>query len=291
MGIALTLSLLNTNMGQEKLNVSWHTYTDHLREMLHNMMTSNELTDVTLVSDDKKHFKVHKVVLSASSPVFKSIINYSSLSNPFVYLRGIESHEIESIIQFIYLGQATFYHDRMNEFLEVAKSLEIKEISKDKTENEELEPIFELPRYDPEPTKIKENIYMKPREIISHGEEQNGSAYVCNQCGKYYMNHAGLYKHRKSVHMGITYPCDECNYTAREKGSLHKHIRSVHEGVKYPCDQCNYTASEQSNLYKHVRAVHEGGKYPCYECNYKASDQGQLHRHKRSMHEGVNLSV
>ena len=38
-------------MNVEKLNLTWHTYTDHLKEMLHNMMSSNEFTDVTLVSE------------------------------------------------------------------------------------------------------------------------------------------------------------------------------------------------------------------------------------------------
>merc|ERR1712189_161554 len=37
---------------------------------------------------------------------------------------------MKSILQFMYLGQATFYQDRMNKFLNAAKSLEIKEISK-----------------------------------------------------------------------------------------------------------------------------------------------------------------
>ena len=106
-------------MNQEKFDLTWHTYTDHLREMLHDMMTSNELTDVTLVSEDKKKFKAHKIVLSASSSVFKSIINENYSTNPVIYLRGILSNEIESILQFIYLGKATFYQDRMNEFLQV----------------------------------------------------------------------------------------------------------------------------------------------------------------------------
>ena len=88
-------------MNQEKFNLTWHTYTDQLRKMLHDMMTSRELTDVTIVSEDKKHFKAHKVVLSASSPVFKSIISDNFLSNPVVYFRGIQSHEIESILQFM----------------------------------------------------------------------------------------------------------------------------------------------------------------------------------------------
>ena len=125
------------NMSQ--FDLKWSTFTDHLREMLHNMRSSNELTDVTLVSDDKELFKAHKIILSASSPVFKSIINDSLLSNQIIYLRGIQSQEIESILQFIYLGQATLYQDRMNEFLNVAKSLEIKEVGKNVEEPEDIQ--------------------------------------------------------------------------------------------------------------------------------------------------------
>ena len=47
------LNPFNLNMVQEKFNIKWDTYTDHLREMLYGMMTSDELTDVTLVSEDK----------------------------------------------------------------------------------------------------------------------------------------------------------------------------------------------------------------------------------------------
>merc|ERR1719342_2002649 len=102
--------------------------------MLH-MMSSNEFTDVTLVTEDKKHFKAHKVVLSASSPVFKGIFKANLLSSPLIYLRGIQSHEIQAILEFIYLGQAALYQERMNEFLKVAKNLEIKEINGLEIEN------------------------------------------------------------------------------------------------------------------------------------------------------------
>ena len=54
-----------------------------------------------------------------------------------IYLRGIQHQEMESILQFMYLGEATFYQDRMNEFLCVAKNLEIKELNKDVELDEE----------------------------------------------------------------------------------------------------------------------------------------------------------
>ena len=95
-------------MDQEEPNLNWHNYTDHLRAMLHKMMKSNELTDVTLVCDDKKQFQAHKIVLNACSPVFKSIINLPQ-NNSVIYLRGIQHQEIKSILEYMYFGKTTFY--------------------------------------------------------------------------------------------------------------------------------------------------------------------------------------
>merc|ERR1712126_305747 len=114
---------------QPKMDLNWHTFTDHLKAMMSNILMSGDLTDITLVSDDKKKLKAHKVVLSSCSPVFKDIINDLPEKNPIIYLKGIHSYEIESILQFMYLGQATLLQERMNVFIDVAKSLEIKEIS------------------------------------------------------------------------------------------------------------------------------------------------------------------
>merc|ERR1711955_166806 len=92
-------------MNQEKLSLTWNNYTDHL---------------------------------SASSPVFESIIKDCFISSPFIFLRGIQADVMEAILQFIYLGKASICPDRLNVFLEVAKCLEIKEIRKE-TKNEEIE--------------------------------------------------------------------------------------------------------------------------------------------------------
>ena len=58
-------------MNDRMCTFTWNTYSDHLREMLHQMKKSNEFTDVTLVCDDMRQFQAHKVVLSACSSVFK----------------------------------------------------------------------------------------------------------------------------------------------------------------------------------------------------------------------------
>ena len=100
------------------------------RRVRGDMMSSNEFTDVTLVTDNKQQIRAHRNILSACSPVFKNILQIeSNNTNPVIYLRGIQHSEMESIMQFIYLGETRFSKDRMSEFLLISKNLAIKELS------------------------------------------------------------------------------------------------------------------------------------------------------------------
>ena len=47
----------------EKYNLTWHSYTDHLKQMLQSLMNDKDSQDVTLVCDDKVKIKAHKFVL------------------------------------------------------------------------------------------------------------------------------------------------------------------------------------------------------------------------------------
>ena len=111
----------------EKFNLSWDNFQSHTNDLISDLYSSSQFADVTLICDDQTQFKAHRVVLSASSSVFRNILK-SSDGSPFIYLRGIAKEEIEAIMQFIYLGEATFDQERMNEFLNVAKDLDLKDI-------------------------------------------------------------------------------------------------------------------------------------------------------------------
>ena len=79
------------------------------------------------MTDDKQQIRAHRNILSACSPVFKSILQIDSKNaNPVIYLREIQHPEMESIMQLIYLGEARFYKERMSEFLTVSKNLNLK---------------------------------------------------------------------------------------------------------------------------------------------------------------------
>merc|ERR1712126_184999 len=239
MGIAI-------KMHQEKYNLKWHTFSDHLRNMLHEMMKSNELTDVTLVCDDERTFKAHKVVVSACSTVFKSIINKLPQNNSVIYLRGIHHQEMESILEFMYLGVATLYQERMNEFLNVAKNLEIKDIGKD---------------------------------VKFEKEVNEDSKSVQNTNSKKIINEKILQKNLKGK-----FDCEQCKSQFGQKIDLRRHMESIHEGVKYTYNQCDYKATYLISLRRHIQSLHEGEMFSCDNCDYQSSWQTHLHRHKKAKH-------
>ena len=115
----------------EMFNLSWHTYSDHLRNSLKELKATEKFSDVTLVCDDRQYIKAHRYILSACSPVFKDMLEIDTSNvHPLIYLRGIKYSEMESIMQFIYSGEATINQERTNDFIFVANSLEITELSK-----------------------------------------------------------------------------------------------------------------------------------------------------------------
>ena len=113
-------------MANQKYNIKWHTYSEQLQVTMRKLMTSPDFTDVTFVCEDKKLIRAHKNILNECSPALKEIFQIERSLNSIIYLKGINHSDMELILHFIYLGEATFNEERLNDFLSVAKSLEIK---------------------------------------------------------------------------------------------------------------------------------------------------------------------
>ena len=63
--------------------------------------------DVTLVTDDGQHIEAHKTILSAGSLFFSDIFLKSNQTNMLIYLKGINSVQLEHLLDFIYNGEAS----------------------------------------------------------------------------------------------------------------------------------------------------------------------------------------
>ena len=296
-------------MHPEKYTLTWHSYPDYLMELMREMLTSEDFTDVTLVTDDKMTIKAHRNILSACSPVFKNILQMEITNNhPVIYLRGIQYSEMESILQFIYFGQAKLYEEQMNKFMLLSKNLEIKGLIKDADVNEpqikqscqNQEDVTDTVNVDHNNINDHEEVMVSTiesdptdkNEVTSKELTKLGSKFQCPKCDKSFLHSRSVHIHIRSAHEGVRYACSQCDYQATKQSHLTVHIQSKHEdeGVMYACNQCEYQAKQRSNLTIHIQSKHEGVKYACNQCDYQATHPGTLTRHIQSVHEGVKYA-
>merc|ERR1712126_352744 len=255
------MGIQHFKMTNEKFTLTWHSYASHFQEFLGNLFDSGESSDVTLVCDDQVKFKAHKFVLKACSPVFESILQETNELKSVVYLRGVDELELKPILEFTYCGQASFYQDRMKEFLRVGKDLQIKEI-KEVPDEDENKVVGE---------NIEDDTQQEIIEEVTHSDDNINSVDE-TEIGSYATEETGQ---QVSVPSNST-QCPQCDAVFTQRKSMLRHIRYKHEGVKFPCSHCDYKATEQIILKRHIESIHKGVKYPCSHCDYKATQQVHL---------------
>ncbi|CAB4056902.1 unnamed protein product [Lepeophtheirus salmonis] len=115
----------------EYLCLQWNEYENNFKQGLSELRKNEELFDVTLTSGSKQ-IKAHKVILSACSPVFRSMIGSAPFQmHPLIYLRGINFNHLELLISFMYHGQVRVLQDELEDFISIAKELKINGLSND----------------------------------------------------------------------------------------------------------------------------------------------------------------
>ena len=91
------------------------------------MFQSEELVDVTLVCDDGRRIKAHKLVLSAGSSYFRQIFRSEHVHH-LMYLQDVAYQDLESILEFLYLGATKVANKNIENFMKLAGRLKINEL-------------------------------------------------------------------------------------------------------------------------------------------------------------------
>ena len=268
-------------------NLKWKHIISNLNHSISDMFTDNNYSDVTLVSDDKIPFQAHRYVLSAFSPVLKNILLSNPHSHPLIYLSGVSHEELNSILQFIYLGVASINYICLDKFFQAAVDLQIKNVAeniKDGPKHNLDEDIADGNTNLDTPGNV-ELVFDK---IAEHG--QGMCLYKCDKCEATYKSKIALNTHNRRKHIGIVYPCKYCQYKATTQNDRKVHQESIHEGLRFACDMCEYQASQQTHLRIHKKAVHLGVRYFCNQCAHQFTDKGYLKKHQQSVHGGVKYA-
>merc|ERR1711955_118806 len=109
----------------DKFSLKWNDFQTTVSNSFKVLKQEQDFFDVTLVSDDQKEIQSHKVVLSACSSFFKPILQKNSHSHPLIYLSGIDSTNLQYIIDYVYEGEVKLFQEQLDSFLDAAQKLQI----------------------------------------------------------------------------------------------------------------------------------------------------------------------
>ena len=129
----------------DKLSITWGKFQSNLSSTFSSLRSSQYFTDVTLVSDDLQQVEAHKLVLTACSGYFGSILKRSTHPHPLLCLEGVSSAQLSHILQYIYNGEIMLNQEDVEQFLTIAKRLRLQGLtsnddqeSKPHSETEEM---------------------------------------------------------------------------------------------------------------------------------------------------------
>ena len=112
-------------MDDENYLLKWNDFDKNLSEGLKSLKASNTFCDVTLACEDSQ-VEAHRVVLSVCSNFFKTILTKNSHQHPLLYMKGVRMSDMESIVHFMYHGEANVALEDLESFLAAANELQIK---------------------------------------------------------------------------------------------------------------------------------------------------------------------
>ena len=123
-------------MSGEKFCLKWNDFEKNISTSFRDLRSDRQLFDVTLACEDE-HLQAHKVILSACSSFFRSIlVRSSNHTNLLLYLKGISSKDMESVLNFMYHGEVSVAQDDLNGFLQVAEDLKVKGLTQGNNQEE-----------------------------------------------------------------------------------------------------------------------------------------------------------
>ena len=128
-------------MSEEKYCLRWNDFESNISSSFKELRDEKDLFDIWLSCDNGQvELPAHKLILSACSGVLKHLLRRKSgsgvrggCSSHVLYLRGVQSQDLEYILNFMYNGEVSLAQDQLNSFLAVAEDLQIKGLTQKKS--------------------------------------------------------------------------------------------------------------------------------------------------------------
>jgi len=116
---------MRMSSAMDKFCLRWNDFETNISSAFKELREDKDFFDVTLACDEDQ-VQAHKVILSACSPFFKTILRRNKHDHPLLYLKGVKYTDLVSVLNFMYHGEVNVAQEELNSFLAVAEDLKVK---------------------------------------------------------------------------------------------------------------------------------------------------------------------
>ncbi|XP_023329061.1 protein tramtrack, beta isoform isoform X5 [Eurytemora carolleeae] len=123
----------------EKFCLKWNDFERNISSAFRDIREEKEFFDITIACEDEQ-MQAHKVILSACSPFFRSVLKRNPHQHPLVFLKGVSLKDLRAVLNFMYHGEVNVAQEDLNSFLQVAEDLRVKGLTQNNSSSSNSQP-------------------------------------------------------------------------------------------------------------------------------------------------------
>jgi len=288
--------------GQEdKFCLRWNDFENNISTAFRELRDDKDFFDVTLACEDNQ-IQAHKVILSACSPFFKSVLKKNPHQHPLIYLKDVQYEIVMSLLNFMYHGEVNIAQEDLNSFLVVAEDLKVKGLTQNNTNQTKETIIAQSPQtqrsqtYPTHPPPVKSSFKPQTQAIINkqvHEQVVKTEAPLILECEDD--------DQTQQMVLSSEYPGDNSGYEEYGDGfdleqteENYEQVQEIMNGAsvtwnkqwsqkhQFSCDICYKTFANKRSLQNH--AASHTGRTTCPICQKVFSSTTNLNQHTRNTH-------
>ena len=117
----------------EKFCLRWNDFESNISVAFREIREEKDFFDCTL-SCGSRQIQAHKLILSACSPFFKTVLKQNPHQHPLLYLKGIDLTNLQAVLNFMYNGEVNVAQEELNSFLAAAEELQVKGLTQNSSD-------------------------------------------------------------------------------------------------------------------------------------------------------------
>jgi len=157
----------------DKFCLRWNDFESNISVAFRELREDKDFFDVTLACDDDQ-IQAHKVILSACSPFFRTVLKRNKHEHPLLYLRGVKYVDLAAVLNFMYHGEVNVAQEELNTFLSIAEDLKVKGLTQNNSgHNDKPKQRLPSPKRNREPPERKSEPLPAPPPLAKKGRQES----------------------------------------------------------------------------------------------------------------------